>query len=88
MKIDTINPTSLSAAFGSVIADLRFNQRLTQQELARISGLSERYVGALEKGAYRPSIVTVHSIALALKVDPWLLVERAYKVADKNTETQ
>ncbi len=57
---------------------LRYDKKLTQEELAERSGLSMRYVGSIERGAVSASVSVLGKIAVALGVDPCDLI-RAQK---------
>lgn len=53
---------------------LRYDKKLTQEELADRSGLSMRYVGSIERGAVSASVSVLGKIAQALGVDPCDLI--------------
>lgn len=57
---------------------LRYDRKLTQEELAERAGLSMRYVGSIERGAVSASVSVLGKIAVALGVDPCDLI-RAQK---------
>ncbi|MER8659396.1 helix-turn-helix transcriptional regulator [Mesorhizobium sp. M0847] len=46
----------------------RLRKRLTQEQLAEISGFSQQYISGLEKGRRNPTIITIYELALALGV--------------------
>ncbi|GAB1714982.1 MAG: transcriptional regulator [Nitrobacter sp.] len=56
------------------IRRLRYDRKLTQEELAARSGLSMRYVGSIERGAVSASVSVLGKIAEALGVDPCDLI--------------
>ncbi|MER9275573.1 helix-turn-helix domain-containing protein [Mesorhizobium sp. M0114] len=47
---------------------IRLRKRLTQEQLAEISGFSQQYISGLEKGRRNPTIITIYELALALGV--------------------
>ena len=47
---------------------LRYDRKLTQEELAERSGLSLRYVGSIERGAVSASVSVLGKVAEALVV--------------------
>jgi putative transcriptional regulator len=49
------------------IKELRARYNLTQDELARIVGVTRRTMLYLEKGKYNPSLLLAHNVAKALK---------------------
>ena len=53
---------------GGNVQRIRQQKRLTQEELAEISGFSQQYISGLEKGRRNPTIVTIYELALALGV--------------------
>ncbi|ABA04107.1 transcriptional regulator, XRE family [Nitrobacter winogradskyi Nb-255] len=53
---------------------LRYDKKLTQEELAERSGLSMRYVGSIERGAVSASVSVLGKVAVALDVDPCDLI--------------
>jgi transcriptional regulator with XRE-family HTH domain len=57
---------------------LRYDKKLTQEELAERSGLSMRYIGSIERGAVSASVSVLGKVAVALDVDPCDLI-RAQK---------
>jgi len=55
----------------------RHDRKLTQEELAEKSGLSSRYIGAIERGAVSASVSVLGRIADALSINPCKLIEKA-----------
>lgn len=53
---------------------LRYDKKLTQEELAARAGLSMRYVGSIERGAVSASVSVLGKVAEALDVDPCDLI--------------
>lgn len=53
---------------------IRHDKKITQEELADRSGLSARYIGAIERGAVSASITILGKLAIALDVDPCELI--------------
>ena len=49
---------------------IREKQKLTQQQLAKLAGLSIRYISLLENGKRNPSDKTKTKLAKVLKVKP------------------
>jgi transcriptional regulator with XRE-family HTH domain len=54
----------------------RHGLKLTQEELAERSGLSSRYIGAVERGDVSASVTVLGQIADALNVSPCKLLEK------------
>lgn len=53
---------------GRNVQRIRQRKRLTQEQLAEISGFSQQYISGLEKGRRNPTIITIFELALALGV--------------------
>lgn len=53
---------------GRNVPRIRLRKRLTQEQLAEISGFSQQYISGLEKGRRNPTIITIYELALALDV--------------------
>ncbi len=49
---------------------------LTQEELAHRTGLSMRYVGAIERARVSASVTVLGKLAEALEVDPCALIKQ------------
>ena len=60
--------TDIRARFGSAVRTGRTRQHLTQEELAERCGLSQKFIGEVERGVANPTIETVSQIAAALAV--------------------
>ncbi len=57
---------------------IRHDKRLTQEELADRSGLSARYIGAIERADVSASVTVLGQISEALECEPGeLLAKRA-----------
>lgn len=54
---------------------IRHDRNMTQEELADHSGLSARYIGAIERADVSASVTVLGKIADALKVEPGELVK-------------
>jgi transcriptional regulator with XRE-family HTH domain len=46
----------------------RERNKLTQEQLAEISGFSQQYISGLEQGKRNPTIVTIYELSQALGV--------------------
>ena len=47
----------------NIISKLRYEHKITQQELADITGVSRQTIISLETGKYNPSITLAHKIS-------------------------
>ncbi|TIL34049.1 helix-turn-helix transcriptional regulator [Mesorhizobium sp.] len=59
---------------GRNVQRIRQRKRLTQEQLAEISGFSQQYISGLEKGRRNPTTITIYELALALGVSHMDLV--------------
>lgn len=66
---DTQKSADLQEILGKVIRQERQNRRLTIKDLGDKAGLSEIYVGEIERGQKYPSAKVLESIANALELD-------------------
>jgi transcriptional regulator with XRE-family HTH domain len=48
--------------------------KMTQEELAHRTGLSMRYIGAIERSRVSASITVLGKLAAALEIDPCVLI--------------
>jgi transcriptional regulator with XRE-family HTH domain len=55
--------------FGKHLRKLREERKLTQEGLADLAGVHFTYVGQIERGKRNPSLINLHKLAKALKVD-------------------
>lgn len=51
------------------IKEIRIKKKLSQKQLAEMSGVSKSYISELENNTYCPSILVMCKLADALKVD-------------------
>jgi putative transcriptional regulator len=59
------------------MAELRARHGITQEELAKVTGVRRETIVHLERGRYNPSLLLAHRIALALqsKIDEVFIFE-------------
>ena len=69
--------------FAERMLELRRKRRLTQAQLAGLSGVTQAHISALERGAWEPRLETIIAIARALRVQPSALLP---KIDLKSTE--
>ena len=58
----------IAAQFGQSVREIRRLKRLTQEEVAAVSGLDRAYWSHIEKGDYKPNLDTIVQIAQGLRV--------------------
>ena len=61
--------TDIRVRFGLALRECRNRQRLTQEQLAERCGLSQKFIGEIERGVANPTIATVDRIANSLAVE-------------------
>ncbi len=58
----------IAEKLGKRIKKIRKSRKITQQKLAEKVGLSDKYIGAIERGERSPSVKTLDKIANALGI--------------------
>jgi transcriptional regulator with XRE-family HTH domain len=53
---------------GRNVKRIRQQRRLTQEQLAELSGFSQQYISGLEQGRRNPTIVSLYELATSLGV--------------------
>ncbi len=71
---------SIERAFGRALREAREKAAISQEKLALESGYHPTYISMLERGLYSPSVRTIFSVAKVLKINPAVLMDRAYKI--------
>ncbi|HXT13938.1 MAG TPA: helix-turn-helix transcriptional regulator [Candidatus Angelobacter sp.] len=66
-----------SDCMAAVIRKHRTARGLSQNQLSKISKVSQTYISALERGLYEPTVLILLQIAKALKVELWKLIREA-----------
>ena len=66
----------ITVQFGENLRSFRVARRLSQEELAEISGLHRTYISGLERGVRNPTITIVAQLADALEIEPSALLAR------------
>src|SRR5271168_2152084 len=62
--------TSIPAAFGLVLRDLRQRAGLSQEALADAAEVDRTYISLLERGLRQPTLETLFALSEALSVSP------------------
>ena len=63
--------------FGEALKELRLEKELTQNEAAKLLGITQAMWSAYEVGKSRPDLDTIISIARVLKVSPFVLINKS-----------
>jgi transcriptional regulator with XRE-family HTH domain len=75
----TVN-SEFSTALAAVIKKHRLAKGLSQNRLAKLSGVSQSYVGELERCLYSPTVDVAFALAKALGVPFAKMVDEAEKL--------
>ena len=62
---------SIDAIYSEIVKRIikeRKRQGITQEELARASGVDRTHMGSIEQGRRNPTLTTIHKISKALKL--------------------
>jgi transcriptional regulator with XRE-family HTH domain len=65
--------------FGLRVKYFREQKNWSQEDLAEESGLHRTYISGIERGRRNPTIQILNRIAVALDIEPSLLLEEAKK---------
>ena len=65
--------------FGAAVRRHRLERGLTQEDLAEVAGLSQRYVSVLERGENSPTLNVIFRLCRALGVSPADLFETVWE---------
>ena len=63
-KTSSVHPNR--EMFGRAVRILRLGRRLTQRDLASLSGLRRQHIWEIERGRANPSLITIASVARGL----------------------
>ena len=66
--------TALLIAFGLRLRTWRLKKRLSQEELAQITGLHRTYISSMERGERNVSMLNLYKISNALQIKIELLL--------------
>lgn len=61
---------SVARAFGALLRNRRLDAKLTQYELAHLSGIDVSFLSRMERGLTQPSIGTFLHLASVLEIQP------------------
>lgn len=70
-------PHRVLPALGIVLADVRKDRELTQEELSHRTGVHRNYIGGIERGERKPTVETIAALAEALDISLGELFTRA-----------
>ena len=65
---------SLKDVFKENVKYYRKQLKLTQESLAKLSGLSTNYIGEIERTGRKATLETIEKVANGLNIDPSLLL--------------
>lgn len=71
------HPHRVIASLGAVLADVRRERGLTQEELSHRTGVHRNYIGGIERGERTPTVETIATLADALDFSLGELFTRA-----------
>jgi transcriptional regulator with XRE-family HTH domain len=76
MTGEALDAKALATAFGQRLRELREQEGLTQDRLAKRSGLHASAIARLERGQHEPLLSTILSLARGLHVSPGELLDK------------
>jgi transcriptional regulator with XRE-family HTH domain len=77
--MSTVN-SEFSTALAAVIKKHRLAKGLSQNQLSKLSGVSQTYVGAVERSLYSPTVDISYALSKALNIPFSKLVAEAEKL--------
>lgn len=87
LEVEVIDMSEFVKLVGQKIRLVRKAQGITQERLSELSGLSEKYLSDIERGARNISLESLEKIMQALKIKPhdlFLYTDTNAMSADKN----
>lgn len=69
MSTDYKEMADIKTEFGKHLRNLREKAGLTQEELADKANMHFTYIGQIERGLRNPSLINLHKLAKALKIN-------------------
>jgi transcriptional regulator with XRE-family HTH domain len=76
MTGEAFDAKALASAFGRRVRELREREGLTQDRLAKRSGMQVSVLGRLERGKHEPRLSSVLSVARGIGVSPGELLDQ------------
>lgn len=64
-----MNPDDIKHVFGDNLRKIRTEKKISQENLAFLSGIDRTYVSGIERGRRNVSLVNISKIAMALNVE-------------------
>jgi transcriptional regulator with XRE-family HTH domain len=80
-------PDPLLLGLGEAIRELRIRTRHSQESLSLETGVHRNYIGGIERGERRPTLVTVATLAAALGLHASELIALAERHAEAHSRT-
>lgn len=80
--------TDLGTAFGEVLRRLRYERKLSQEQLAADSNLDRTFISHLETGRKQPTLLTIFRLADALALSPSAMIEKVEKRVEHNSSSK
>jgi XRE family transcriptional regulator, regulator of sulfur utilization len=72
--------SDFSTALAAVLKKHRLAKSLSQNQLSKLSGVSQTYVGEIERGLYSPTVDVSYALANALEIPFSKLVAEAERL--------
>jgi transcriptional regulator with XRE-family HTH domain len=81
---ETLMNNKFSKVVGRIVAEIRMQRELSQDELAVRAAVKANYIARLESGEHEITVQLLHRVADALGLDVSELIRRAENVADED----
>ena len=74
----------INKAFGQVVRDTRKERKLSQEQLAELSGMHVNHISFIERAKTSPSLQAMQQISEALGIKLSAMLEAAENLSNKN----
>lgn len=74
----------INKAFGQVVREARKERKLSQEQLAELSGMHVNHISFIERAKTSPSLQAMQQISAALCIKLSAMLEAAEKLSDQN----
>lgn len=85
LTVDDESTSDVAGAFGDFVRAQRRLAKISQRELARVSGVSDSYLSQVERGQYKPSASVLRAIARGFGMSPATLYAQ-FGLLDPDTD--
>lgn len=74
----------INKAFGEIVRNARKERKLSQEQLAELSGMHVNHISFIERAKTSPSLQAMQQISVALGIKLSAMLEAAEKLSGRN----